>query len=308
MSEPATSTTTSIADQAIPAFVNTSAGHADDAVEALRKLGTFEVCVTDPRELADRVRDAVERGARRVAVAGGDGSVACAAQAIIGTGTELAVLPGGTLNHFVKDHAIPDEVEAAARIAASGTTQPVDVAFVCDRLFINTSSVGAYATFVRVRDRLERSLGYWLASAVAAARILLRLRTFRVTLEVDGVTREYVTPLVFIGLGERELKLPTLGARVEGGHRGLHVMVVRSRTGARIVALAMAAVARGVRAVARTPAIDAFVVDRCRIDAPFRTIAVDGELVTLTAPFEYRIVRDAIAVVVPPAGSAAPVA
>ena len=79
---------------------------------------------------------------------------------------------------------------------------------------------------------------------------------FRVTLEVDGVSREYLTPLVFIGVGERELQLPTLGARVQGGRTGLHVMVVRRRSGARALAMGLAAAARGVRAVARTPAMD----------------------------------------------------
>jgi diacylglycerol kinase family enzyme len=162
--------------------------------------------------------------------------------------------------------------------------------------------VGAYATFVRTRDRLERRLGYWLASIVAALRILARLRTVRVTLEVEGVEREYDTPLVFVGVGERELKLPTLGNRLPEGHRGLHVMVVKTRGGARMLAFALAAAARGIPSVSTTPSLDAFLVDAVRIELRRRVkavrIGVDGEIVSAAPTLEYRLRRDAVRVVV----------
>jgi diacylglycerol kinase family enzyme len=154
-------------------------------------------------------------------------------------------------------------------------------------------------TFVQWRERLEPRFGYWLASIVAGVRMLIRLRTFRVTLEVDGVEREYRTPLVFIGVGERELKIPTLGKRVPNGRRGLHVIVLRTRSGARAVATALAAAARGIERVSRTPELDAYFVEECTITAPFRKLAVDGELVTMRGPLHYSIARDALRVVVP---------
>jgi hypothetical protein len=130
-------------------------------------------------------------------------------------------------------------------------------------------------------------------------RVFLGVPRFDVELEVDGVARRYRTPIVFVGVGERELKLPTLGKRVAGGRRGLHVMVVRGRTRAGLLALAFAAVSRGVRQVARTPQLDSFVVDRCRVIVRRRgPVAVDGEIVTLDTPLEYTLVRDALKVVV----------
>ena len=122
------------------------------------------------------------------------------------------------------------------------------------------------------------------------------------TLEVDGREQEYVTPLVFIGVGERELRLPKLGARVERGRRGLHVMVVRSRTGGRVLALALAAAARGVRAVSRTPAMQSFLVDHLRIEPRSRmlggNIALDGEIVSIVPPLAYRFLKERLRVVV----------
>jgi len=286
----------------IPAFVNRDAGTADDASEALSKDGSFRVERIPPNELANRVRHAVESGAERILVAGGDGSIATAASVLCGKSCELAILPGGTLNHLAQDLGLPTDPDDAVRVASGATTRYIDVAKVNGRVFLNTSSVGAYVTYVRTRERLEKRLGYWLASIIAGFRILARLRTFRVTLEVDGVEQEYVTPLVFVGVGERELKLPKLGARVENGRRGLHVMVVRSRSAGRTLALAFAAAAKGVHAVSRTPAMQSFIVDHLRIEPRAKVVAwnvgVDGEIVRVTPPLEYRLVREALKVVV----------
>ena len=285
----------------IPAFVNPLAGNAEAARAALQSTGAFDIREVPPETLANRVRDAINEGAHRILVAGGDGTIGSAASALAGTGVELAILPCGTLNHLAKDLALPLALEEAARVAAEGRAVPMDAAVVNDRIFLNTSSVGAYVTFVRARERLEPRFGYHFASLVAAVRLLVRLPTFRVTLEVDGVTRQYITPLVFIGVGERELQLPTLGARVAGGKSGLHVMVVRHRSGARALATGLAAATRGVRAVARTPGMDVFLVTSCRIESRARRAAVDGELVSIEPPLEYRHDPGCLQVVVPAA-------
>ena len=287
---------------AIPAFVNAKAGTAEAAATALREAGgAFRVEEVDPADLERRLRESVEQGAERVVVAGGDGTIATAAAALVGTPTALAVLPGGTLNHFARFEGIPTEAPEAIRVAAEGAVTTADVAYVNDRLFLNTSSVGSYVLFVRTRERFERFLGYRLASIAAAVRVLFELRGYRVTLEVDGKTHVYHTPIVFIGVGERELKVPSLGDRVPDGRRGLHVIVVRGRTAGRLFVIALAAASRGVAAVSRTPMLDSFVVDSVRIDLPRAegNVAVDGELERMRAPLEYTLRRDALRVVTP---------
>lgn len=283
----------------IPAFVNPRAGNAEAARTALNAVGGFDIREVQPDELAAKVQAALHEGARRILIAGGDGSLASAAAALSGTGAELAILPCGTLNHLAKDIGIPLDLEAAARVARDGTAIPLDAATVNDQIFLNTSSVGAYVTFVRAREKLERRLGYHAASFIAAMRLVFALPVFRVKLQVEGVAREYLTPLVFIGVGERELRLPALGARVPNGRSGLHVMVIRRRSGARTVALAFAAAARGVAAVAGTPALDSFIVESCRIEPRTHRAAVDGELVKVEPPLDYRHVPGCLRVIVP---------
>jgi diacylglycerol kinase family enzyme len=283
----------------IPAFVNPLAGNATAARSALEAVGGFAIHEVPPDMLAANVKRALHNGSRRVVIAGGDGSLASAASALSGSDAELAILPSGTLNHLAKDLGVPLDLEEAAWVARDGSAVPLDAATVNDRLFLNTSSVGAYVTFVRARERLEHRLGYHTASFVAATRLLFALPSFRVTLQVEGIAREYLTPLVFIGVGERELKLPLLGARIPNGKTGLHVMVIRRRSGARTLALALAAAARGVDAVARTPALDSFVVESCRIEPRTHRAAVDGELVKVDPPLEYQHVPGCLRVIVP---------
>ena len=294
-------TETHVSSRPIPAFVNPSAGSGAAAREALEEAGGFDVEAGDPASLDARIGRALADGADRIVVAGGDGTVAHAASKLVGTNTALAIVPGGTLNHFARDHGIPTDHHEAAKVAAEGTVTMTDVAFVNDRMFLNTSSVGAYVIFVRTRERLERYVGYHLATFLAALRLLGRVRPFTVELELDGVTRQYRSALVFVGVGERELQLPSVGGRAEDGRSGLHVIVVRGGTWARLIAAGVTAAFRGNAAIVRGSLADAFVVDRCTIELRRRhgRVAVDGELVDMTSPLEYRIERDALRLVVP---------
>jgi len=286
----------------IPAILNVKSGTAADAREALESSGAFEVHAVEPDAIGSTIGEVVGEGAERVLVSGGDGTIATAATALLETRAELAILPGGTLNHFARDLGISTVADEALELAVQGQSRGVDVGLVNGRVFLNTSSVGAYVRFVRIRERLERRFGYRLASALAALRILFQWSSYAVELEVDGEPRVYRTPLVFLGVGEREMQVPTLGSRVKGGRRGLHVMVVRGRSRARLLAIALAAVARGVDAVARTPELDAFLVDRCRISLRRPTrVALDGELESMQETLEYELRRDALHVVCPPA-------
>jgi diacylglycerol kinase family enzyme len=284
----------------IPAFVNDAAGTAPAAKLALQEAGGFQIHAVAPNRLRGDIRDAMAEHPPRLVIAGGDGSVGTAATFVAGTETELAVLPGGTLNHFARDHGIPTDLADAARTALNGESSRADVAYVGDRLFLNTSSVGAYVIYVRLRNRAERYFGYRIASILAALRILLTLRSPELELDVEGERKRYRTPMVFIGVGERETRSPTLGNRVRGGRHCLHVIVVRERRAARLLIVALDAATRGLDSVANTPELDCFMVDSCRIRMPGRHhIAVDGEIVAGGATLDYRLDTGALRIVVP---------
>jgi diacylglycerol kinase family enzyme len=291
----------------IPAFVNPGAGSADAARAAIADDERFELREAAPDAAADALRAAVADGARRVLVAGGDGTINAAVTALARLPVEIAILPGGTLNHFARDHGIPVEPAAALELAATGEARAIDAGEVNGILFLNTSSVGAYVAYVRMRERLEPWFGYRIASVLSTIRIFAGLRGVDAVVETDGVETRHHTPLVFVGVGERQLRLPGFGRRDPDGRRGLHVVVVRGRTRARIVALAIEAAKRGFSSSTRSPTLESSVVEGFRIELPrlLARVAVDGEIDRSPAPLVYRLLRDHARIVTGPASPAA---
>lgn len=286
----------------IPALINCRAGSAAELGRRLREDPRFRAQDVEPAALAPAVRAAVERGARRIVVCGGDGSIASAAAVLAGSGIELAIVPGGTLNHFARDHGIPTDASAALDVAVRGVPRGVDVGFVNDRIFLNTSSVGAYVSFVRRRERLERWMGYRSASFLAGLQILAAMRTYSLGIETARQARYYRGPLVFVAVNERELAAPALGSRRPDGRRGLHALAVKGRARARLFILALAAMAGGVRTAVRLPHLESFLVECCTVELPGRRsarVALDGELVRLALPLRYRFAPAALTVLVP---------
>jgi diacylglycerol kinase family enzyme len=286
-------------EQRIPAFVNPFSPNGSVARAALTENSAFEPHDLDPRTLRMQIAEAVAEGASRVLVAGGDGTLGTAAAALVGHPTELAVIAAGTLNHFARDHGIPEGCDEAIATALNAAAGPVDVGLVNDNVFLNTASVGMYVAYVRTRERLEKYFGYRFASAIAFLITFLRFRRVSVEINVNGERRQYRTALLFVGAGERELKAPHFGNRIPGGRRGLHVMVLRGRRPARVLTLALAAAMRGIREVGASPDLDSYLVDSCVVTVGRRryaTIGLDGELVRLATPLRFELLRDGLQV------------
>lgn len=284
----------------IPAFVNPDSPNAAAARAALVESGRFEIRDLVQATLREQIEEIARAGASRVVVAGGDGTLGTVAAALIGQPTALAVIPAGTMNHFAKDHGIPEAPDGAIAAALSDTIDRVDVGLVGVNVFLNTASVGLYVDYVRRRERIERFIGYRAGSLIAALGTFLRPRLLSVEVQIAGAVKRYHTPLVFVGVGERELKAPKFGGRVEGGQRGLHVIIVRGRRPARLFALALAAAARGLDSVAATPQLDSFIVESCVVHVAHRrsvTVGLDGELSRVPAPLELRVRYDALRVI-----------
>jgi diacylglycerol kinase family enzyme len=281
--------------------VNSSGGSAKAAIEALERHPAFDIRIITPEQCMVALRRTVTEDAPRVVVAGGDGTVATAASALAGTRTALAILPGGTLNHFARNHGIPIDRDEALEVAMSGRVKPVDVGYVNDQLFLNTSSVGAYVRFVETRDRLDRYLGYWLASIAAGVRILRSLRHIVVRLEVEGEMRVYRAPLVFVAVGERNLMPLKIGGPTGEPGGALHVMVPRGRRQARRFVRAYSRADRGVPIEEKPLGLDTALVQQFRMDLPMRMVklATDGEIWRQRPPLEYRLAPGALNLVVP---------
>ena len=283
------------------ALLNPGSGSADHARKVLQSDSRFVVREVEPAAIPNTIREEVDRGTARVLVCGGDGTIAAAVGAAAKSRLEIAVFPGGTLNHFARDMGIPfDDPVAALNLAIIGSARPTDLGYVNGRAFLNTSAVGAYVDFVRFREASERHFGYRLASVIAAARVGFRPRLVSVEVRPDeGIARRYDTPLLFVGVGERLVVGRALGSRRPGGASALHVMVGSGRARPKVVAHALGAIIRGRGGEPGDDGIDVNLLTHlvATLKASAVTIAVDGELVGMNAPLHYAIERGAVLVV-----------
>jgi diacylglycerol kinase family enzyme len=288
----------------LPVIVNTAGGAAgragdslSDHIQSAFKAAGQSVAL----ELVDgdRLRETIElhSTARRVVVGGGDGTLNTAAAIVAEAGSELAILPLGTLNHFARQLQVPPDLEAAAALAVTGAARNVDIAEAGGRVFINNLSAGAYVDLVRRREAL-----HWpkvLATIPAAWRTLRKLRSRSFELTLDGESRSIRTPLLFIGNNRYEVEKghPSERATLDDGKLSIYAAAPLSRT---------ALVAAAMRTLAGHPRMHRdFVLDETaqevRIDGPSAAleVALDGEPCRFDLPLTIRIRPRALAVVAP---------
>lgn len=137
-------------------------------------------------ELAARVAAA---GARRVLVAGGDGTVCEAAEGLAASGgrCELAILPLGTGNDGARTLEVPGKLDRAARVATGGVVRKVDLIRVGDRLVLNAIGIGLTADINHRAARIKwvRGIAVYLGTAAVS---LFRFRAPRVRIIVGERT------------------------------------------------------------------------------------------------------------------------
>ncbi|MFF8971120.1 bifunctional phosphatase PAP2/diacylglycerol kinase family protein [Streptomyces sp. NPDC014995] len=254
---------------------NSAAGSADRVRALHDALPLAEVVECDPSDVAAELEKAAAH-ARVLGVCGGDGTVNTAAEVALRHGLPLAVVPGGTLNHFAYDLGVED-VRALGGAVRDGEAVRVDVGrFVCGErqgVFLNTCSLGVYPELVRERDRWSRRIGGWPAGVLAAWRVL-RADRHPLQAEVAGTARPLW--LLFAGNGTYHRMGLSPGRRVDLADGRLDVRVVHGgrRPALRLLAAAVAG------PLTRSPAHAAVQVGRLHLKGvtPGTLLALDGEV------------------------------
>lgn len=292
----------------IPVIVNQGGGSAgDDARErvaaALEAVGVkATIILADGGECVDRAAALVKDGAPVVVAAGGDGTMSAVAGALAGSKTAMGILPLGTLNHLARDLGIPFDLAEAAAVLAAGHLRCIDVGELNGRIFVNNSAIGLYPLMVLDREGQQKRLGRSkrLALLVAAARTLLRFRHQRLMLKADEGQTVVDTPLLFVGNNDYEVTLPAAGKRAALDDGTLCVLVLRKPNRAGF----LAAVLRAMIGRARPDDMIRLATEgRLRVDSAksHLAVAVDGETLHLKPPLDYRIRKQALNVIAPPA-------
>jgi diacylglycerol kinase family enzyme len=170
---------------------------AQGIAESFRRRGAergaeplvLETTAEDPG--AGMAREALERGASAVVVAGGDGTVRAAAGELAGSGIPLGVVPLGTGNLLARNLGLPIDAPESALDAALGRAERrIDLAWARmddgDELaFVVMAGLGLDATVMaNTNDDLKAKAG-WFAYVVSAAQNIVG-ESHRIRVEVDG--------------------------------------------------------------------------------------------------------------------------
>ena len=284
-------------------LMNESAGASQRAAEVRSELDAtglgYELRAVDPAQLRQSARRAIAEGAAMLVAAGGDGTVGAIAGEVIASTASLGILPVGTVNHFARDVGLPADLSAAARVLANGRVRAVDVAEVNGHFFLNNSSAGLYPRMVERREGQRRSgRSRWIAMGTALLTIVRRYPLLHVTLELPGGPVSARTPIVFAGNNRYQMDLLNFGRRTALDRGELCVYFPLARTRLALLRLLVLAIFGRLR---QTRDFHEESVQRLRIETRKRTmrIALDGEVVRLRPPLEYRLHPGALRVMTP---------
>ncbi len=120
--------------------------------EKAAALGTDVALLEGPGvvDVAALARQAVDRGADLLGVAGGDGTQALVAGIAAGRDVPMMVISAGTRNHFALDLGLDrDDPAACLDALTDGVDLRIDLGLIGDRTFVNNASFGAYAQVVQ---------------------------------------------------------------------------------------------------------------------------------------------------------------
>lgn len=185
--------------------MNPAAGkrHAEDGdlAECVRLLTAagFEI---DRRETgaesptsADLAKAAVAEGFPVVIVAGGDGTVAPAATALVDTKVTLGILPFGSFMNIARGLGIPLEPIDAARVIAERKVKSSDVGEVAGKVFFETCGIGLDADAFGAARLVERQR--W-GSALRRVWRWATASPHRVEITVDGKSERHLVLQILI--------------------------------------------------------------------------------------------------------------
>jgi diacylglycerol kinase (ATP) len=276
------------------AIVNPERTDAADELGELSDIAVERPATADA--IADAADHAVDDGIGIVAAVGGDGTQRTVAESVAHTDTQLAVVPGGTVNLLGRVLGI-ETIEDAAEAIERGEARALDLARCDGQAFLLNSSSGYDAEVIdHTGDRAKRfgRVGY----VAVGVRELIRGRTAQCTVTVDGeelFDDEALTVLV-MNVGERGSADFKIAPDAEPDDGLLDVVIIRASRRS----LVRAGVARARKRLPR--ATDAVLAQGREIEVAWDdevAVQCDGDAADRRRTIHYTIEPAAVAVRVP---------
>jgi diacylglycerol kinase (ATP) len=293
-------------------LTNPASGHgnaphaAERAIARLQQRGVdvVEIVGTDAEHAGRLVRESLDRGTDALVVAGGDGVISIALQALAGGDIPMGIIPAGTGNDHAREYGLPTgNPEAAADIVADGCAETVDLG----RIVASDGTQKWFGTVVAtgfdslVSDRTNRMswphgrMRYNVAMAAELSK--LRLLPFRLVLDGD---REIITDLTLVAIGNTRSYGGGMRITPNADHSDglLDITMVHSASRTKLIRL-FPTVFKGTHVD-----LDAVTTDRAAtitVESPGINAYADGEY-ACPLPAEISAVPGALQILVPKSG------
>lgn len=136
-----------------------------------------------------------------IILAGGDGTLNAAAEALVEAQLPVGIIPLGTANDLARTLELPTDPVEACRLIAAGRTRRIDLGQVNDKYFFNVASIGLGVVVSRRLTSVAKSRWGPLAYVKTALRTALRTRPFRAEIRAGGRVFRVKTVQIAVGNG-----------------------------------------------------------------------------------------------------------
>ena len=235
-----------------------------------------------------------------VVAAGGDGTLNAVASKLMGTDIPMGILPLGTFNYVARVLNIPLDLLDAAKTISDGQPRSVHVAQLNQHIYLNNASLGLYPLFIQKREQFNKHFGRFpLHAYTSALDVLIRDRKeLKLEVEVDGQRYPVKTPLIFFG--NNQLQLAEMKLRIaEAAEAGKVAGVVVAKSDKRTLFKILWQLIKG--NLDQASDVYSFAADEVIVHSKRNklTVAVDGEIVTMTPPLKITVRKHALNIMVP---------
>jgi diacylglycerol kinase family enzyme len=264
-----------------------------DLAAKARALGADVALLDGPGyvDVAALVRDAIDRGADLLGVAGGDGTQALVAGIAADHDIPMLVISAGTRNHFALDLGLDrDDPSTCLQALTDGEEVRVDLGMIADRPFVNNASFGAYAEIVQspeYRDNKNRTMLEMLPDLLGGNQ------GTNLTARTGGHRLSGLQAVLISNNPYGEGTLRGLGRRARLDQGSLGVIAAQVGTTAQAVGLLRRPEYRSVTSLDGDGDV---VIDA---DTPTIPVGIDGEAVTVSTPVHCTIRPRALRVRLP---------
>jgi methylglyoxal synthase len=252
---------------------------------------------------------AIARKADLIIVSGGDGTISSVAEATIGTGIPLGIIPRGTANAFAAALGMPTNLTRACQAIVTGVPQVFDAARCNGHPVVLLVGIGFEAEMVEKTDRDAKDRFGALAYLLAGVQQLNEQELFTTQIEVDGSVSEFQAAAITIANAAPATSVLAQGFGQVLPHDGLlDVTIGAPKT--KLQAINAMLQLLGAALINVTPNRDDIAclrTQRLRVTTqPPQKVVVDGEIIG-TTPVEIECIPGGLTVITPSSTSIEPV-